>query len=235
MAEIIYNPQEAGKEFTNKKGKIIKIRKYYLTPEEMKIDRERWEEEVVGVDIRIKRKAASHFFNPYRRGIYYYQVQSLFLLGCNEWHSLPDFLKKLEEYTSSLPLNCSIKNHPNYSSPWNKFRGKSSRDNAQKCKDWIGRVQENFVLLQRLSRLHPYGYKLYQVYAAIDIKRINKPGFSTGAYFYRLSTYNEQKDALPIRDFTNFTFPQHERRYVNYKFIGTIMTKDKTVIEGVIK
>ena len=232
MQQIIYDPKDAGTEFLNNKGKILKIRKYHLTDEEIVVTRKRWEYETKDIDSRIRRIAGAIFFNPYRQGIYYYQIQTLFLLGANQWHSLSNIVKKLEEYTSQIPLKLSIAKSKGYHTAWDKFRGKSSRQNAFTAKDYIGRIQENFIMLQRLSMMHPYGYKLHQVHAALDIKRMSKRSFSQGVYFYRLSTYREQADALPIKDFKDFKFPMHEGKYISSKFIGTIVTRDKTIREG---
>jgi len=233
MSEIIYDPKEVGKEFVNSKGKVRRVRKYHMTAGEMVVARNKWLAEVSTVDKRLRKKAGSLFFNPYRKGIYYYQLQTLFLLSANQWHSLTDIVLKLEAYTSSISLRKSIVKKYGYYTAWDKFRGKSSRENAQRCKDYIGRIQENFVFLQRLSRLHPYGYKLHQVCAAVDIKRINRKGFEQGAYFYRLSTYDSMAEALPIKDFSRFTFPSHEGKYISYKFVGTIITKDRKIVEGI--
>lgn len=234
MSEIIYNPNDAGKEITNDRGKIVKVRKYFMTTEEMELSRSKWLLEVSNVDKRLIDRAGPHFFNPYRQGIYYYQIQALFLLGCNKWHNLSKILEKLESYTSSIPIKRGVGKEYGYKTAWDKFRGKSSRASARSCKDWKGRIQENFIFFQRLSRLHPYGYKLHQVRSAVDIKRVDMAGFSSGLYSYRLSTYDRQCDALPIRDFSNFTFPEHENKYVNYKFVGTILTGDKTIVDGVV-
>ena len=115
---------------------------------------------------------------------------------------------------------------------WEKFRGKSQRVHALRCKDYKGRVQENMVLLQRLTKFHPYGYKLRQVCSAIDIMRVTKRGFPNGCYSYRLHTYDNENQALPMRDYSQFVFPRHERKYVSYKFIGTVITMDKVITEG---
>ena len=235
MQDIIYNPGEVGNEVVNNKGKVVKIRKYHFTPEEGETLRAKWLEEVKAVDKKLLKLAGPHFFNPYRQGIYYYQIQTLFLLGCNQWHSLPEIVQKLEAYTSQINLKPSVVKTQGYMTAWDKFRGKSSRENARVCKDYIGRIQENFVLCQRLSRLHPYGYKLYQVMSAVDLKRVSRVGFPNGLFYYRLSTYDRQSDAKPIKDFSSFDFPRHEGKYVSYKFIGTIITKDKTIVEGVVK
>ena len=37
----------------------------------------------------------------------------------------------------------------------------------------------------------------------------------------------------PIRDYTKFTMPKHEKKYVSHKFIGTVVTKDNSVVQGV--
>lgn len=232
MQRMIYDPSKAGGEFLNSRGKTLTVRKYHSTIEEISKSRAKWKKEVQMVHWTIRRKAGDIFFNPYRQGIYYYQVQTLFLLGANQWHSLTDIVQKLESYTSQIPLKLSIVKTKGYHTAWDKFRGKSSRGDARVAKDYIGRIQENFIMLQRLSMMHPYGYKLHQVHAALDIKRMSKKGFEQGVYFYRLSTYKYQHEALPIKDFSEFTFPKHEGKYISQKFIGTIVTRDRTIIEG---
>lgn len=232
MQQMIYDPSKAGDDFVNNKGKILRIRKYHLTNEEISKSRNKWQKEVEGIDEEIRRQAGDIFFNPYRQGIYYYQIQTLYLLGANQWHSLTDIVKKLETYTSGIPLKESIVRSKGYHTAWDKFRGKSSRAWASVSKDYIGRIQENYIMLQRLSMMHPYGYKLHQAHAALDIKRVSKRGFEQGVYLYRLSIYGTQAEALPIKDFKNFTFPKHEGRYISRKFIGTIVTRDRTIIEG---
>ena len=234
MIDIIYNSEEVGTEIIDNRGRNIVIRKYHLSPTELERTKNRWNEEVLSVDVALKEKAGSSFFNPYRKGVYFYQIQSLFLLGCNEWHNLTDVLKKLEEYTSSLKVNSLARKLYGYSTVWDQFIGKTSRDNANKCKDYIGRVQENFLLLQRLSKLHPYGYKLHQACGAIDIKRVDMDGFPNGLYFYRLSTYNTPEESFPIRDFSEFTFPKSETKYAHRRFVGTIITSKKVIKDGKI-
>jgi len=237
MTVIIYNPEDVGKEILNPKGHLKKIRKYHMTDKEQEVSRYKWAEELsnlgLGLDLyRLKRRCGKNFFNPYRQGIYYYQIQTLFLLGTNKWHRLSAIVKKLEEYTSGISLRSSIVKTKGYHSAWDKFKGKSTREFAKNSKDYIGRIQENFVMLQRLSSMHPYGYKLHQVCAAIDIKRVSKQGFSQGLYYYRLSTYDTIAEALPMKDFSKFVFPKHEGKYISRKFIGTIVTKSGTTKQG---
>jgi len=225
MIKVIYRPEDVGKVVINSHGKLSKIRKYHMTDEEIPIMRDRWEKSIIDVNEDIKELAGDYFFNPYRSGIYYYQIQSLYLLGANKWHSFNKILTKME-LIMSLESFCKNGMKTTF---WEKFKNKRNRENAAKCKDYIGRIQENMIFFQRLSRLHPCGYKLRQVRAAVDIKRTTKEGFLNGRYFYRLSTYSTEKEALPIRDFSNFVFPRHEKKYINYNFIGTIITPNKVI------
>ena len=228
MTEIMYRPEDVGKLVLNSHGGITKIRKYHMTDEEIDRTRERWLESIVGVDKRIKKKAGTYFFNPYRKGIYYYQIQSMYLLGANKWHSLNNILGRMEE----IMLQVFLRRSGIDSNAWERFRSKANKDDAIKCKDYMGRVQENMIFFQRLTKLHPYGYKLRQVRASVDIRRVTKRGFPNGCFSYKLSTYKTERESLPTRDYSKFIFPRHERKYVNYKFIGTIITKDKVISEG---
>jgi hypothetical protein len=114
------------------------------------------------------------------------------------------------------------------------FKNRSYSHNNKRSKSALGKIQENFIFFQRLSQLHPYGYKLRQVFSAVDIKRTSRRGFPGGIYSYRLSTYDNIEDSLPIRDFRGFKFPRHENKYLNPKFIGTIYTDNKTMFKGEI-
>lgn len=228
MSEIIYNPKDVGKQVMNGHGKLTRIRKYHMTDKEQEITREKWEEEISGIDRRIIRKAGKHFFNPYRRGIYYYQIYSLFCLGANQWHSLGKIVDKMEYIMSQI----SVMKDGVVVTSWEKFKGKRGKELALRCKDFIGRIQENMIFFQRLNKLHPTGYKLMQVRSAVDMRRITRKGFPAGCFFYRLSTYDRVDQALPIRDYSNFKFLRHERKYINYKFIGIIVTKNGVITKG---
>ncbi len=230
MVEIMYHPKDVGKEVVNGHGKKTKIRKYHMTEEDIKRSRKKWLETIKDIDIRTVRRAGNNFFNPYRRGIYYYQIYAMFLLGCNKWHRLSHIVKKMEQIMSEV----SAKENGVMINVWDKFKCKARRADSTKSKDYIGRIQENMIFFQRLSTFHPYGYKLKQVCAAVDIKRVTKRGFPNGVYYYRLSTYACTELALPLRDYSKFVFPRHERKYVSYKFIGTIVTADKVISEGKI-
>ena len=115
------------------------------------------------------------------------------------------------------------------------FKNRSYRTNPVNRKDYLCKIQENMVFFQRLSCFHPCGYKLRQVFSAVDIKRVSKKGFKNSLYYYRLSTYDNLEEAFPIRDYCHFKFFSHENKYINYKFIGTTITKDKEICRGVVK
>ena len=139
MSKIIYKPSDAGKIILNKRGSKIRIRKYHMTKEEMKRNRERWLLDVLEVDKRTMEKVNKRFFNPYRKGIYYYQIQALFLLGAGSWHSFPRILSKIKSYMTDIKLP----EDSMFDNTWEKYRGKSNREQSITCKDYIGRIQEN--------------------------------------------------------------------------------------------
>ena len=87
MAELERNPVGKRKQFLNKKGDLTEPRKVHMAVPEFDVYKTRWLEDVKDVSAVIKEKAGVVFFNPYRRaGSYYGLVQSLFLLGANDWH-----------------------------------------------------------------------------------------------------------------------------------------------------
>ena len=222
MLDIPYNPEDVGKEVMTSHGKIARIRKYHMTEGEKKLALKRWKEEIIGIDKRIVKRAGPIFFNPYRKGIYHYQISSLFSLGANKWHSLSSIIEKLEEIMSLV----AIKKDSGTITAWEKFKGRSNRESATRCKDFIGRIQENMTFFQRLNKLNPTGYKLRQVCSAVDMKRVSKAEFPNGCFYYRLSTYSTEGESYPIRDYSKFTFIRHKSKYTNYKFLGTIITKE---------
>jgi len=230
MEEIMYKPEDAGNIVINSRGKKTKLRKYHMTEKDIERTKEKWTELVKTIDSKITKKAGKYFFNPYRKGIYYYQIQAMYLLGCNDWHSLEKIVEKMKEIMSEV----IVKKEGIILNSWERFRNKTSRTDAIRCKDYVGRIQENMLFFQRLGKLHPAGYKLRQVYSAVDIKRVSKEGFINGLYYYRLSTYNNFEKALPYRDFSDFEFPLSESKFINRKFIGTIVTKNNIMSGGEI-
>ena len=228
MIEIMYKPEDVGKKVINSRGKLSTIRKYHMTDKDIVRVKKRWLKEISNEDPKLKELAGERFFNPYRKGIYHAQIQALYLLGCNQWHSLNTIIDKIKDYMFSIPIKGDLVDNR-----WEQFKYKSSREQAIRYKDYIGRIQENMIMFQRLSRLHPTGYKLRQVYSALDIKRRSMNGFSQGCYYYRLSTYDSLDQSFPIRDYREYDFPTHESKYITSKFIGKIITKNGIIFEGV--
>lgn len=177
VREVVEKPISQRGTIINKRGKKIVPRKYHLTEEELtKIKNE----ENLMEDINGKT-----FINPYKRiGPYYASVESLRVLGINDWHPFPNVKAKMKEI---LQKHTNTKGQ----NSWDVFEGKSPR--ASSGKDVNGRIMYNMKVLQRLTGNHPYGEKLRQVNACIDIKEEN------GMYFYRLNnTFNNYDEVKPI-------------------------------------
>ena len=227
MIESTYKPEDVKKRIRNNRGNISVIRKYHMTEKEMRVAKERWDNETERDDKELKKLAGEHFFNPYRKGIYHYQIQVLYLLGANKWHNLSIIIQEMIRYMSKI----EVEKNGKITNAWELFKGKSCRERALRCKDFAGRIQENMITFQRLGKLHPCGYKLRQVYSAVDIKKATTH-IVKNSIFYRLSTYNDFSSAIPIRDYSKYDFKEKEHKLVNYKFIGKIITKDKVIIKG---
>lgn len=170
------------------------IRKYHLNEDKSKLLKERWKEQIKDVPDENKTKVSKQFFNPYRqKSCYYGIVQSLFLLGANEWHSFPLVRKKVEEVMKTFVPDKGV-----HSNCWDKFVFKSARVGATNAKDSTGRLFHNIKNLQRLRGYHPYGWKLRQVLSCIDIKR-DELGF----WYIKLNTsFKKEEEVNPIYDTT---------------------------------
>ena len=227
---ISYKPEDVGKQVLNSRGKLVKVRKYHMTEEEMNKLKERFKKATKDVPQDIKDKAGPYFFNPYRaKGVYYAQIQSLYLMGANEWHSYSDVIKKMKEFASQVKLSRKEYGAIRKTNVWHEFANKPSSEGTVSGKDLFGRFNENMIFFQRLSKLHPYGYKLRQVRSAIDTKRISKEGFPNGVFYYRLSTYSTIEEALPIKDNDEYiSLNKKGRKYGS----RNKETKDNSLIES---
>lgn len=234
MAEIMYNPNDVGKIINGPRGNPIRLRQYHLTPKQIVERKRKFIEITKNIPLKIKELAGSEFFNPYRNGVYFAQIQSLYLLGANKWHSLLAIRNKMKEQMSDI----IIKKKDNLTgmtvevNSWEQFKYKEPKSSPSKSKDEQGRIRENMVFLQRLTRLHPSGYKLKQVCAAVDMKRVTQLDFPNGLFFYRLSTYKTIEEAIPQRDFSEYTFAGKRGRLITNRFIGKIITADKVLVNG---
>lgn len=234
MSNYMYYPSDVGKEVESNRGTFSKVRKYHLTPDEIVLQKKEWEESVQDVPQVIRDMAHPNFFNPYRKGIYWGQIQALYLLGANQWHPLSKIISKTSEILREVPVYYKDRRSGSgiKTNVWDRFVSKTPKASARRCKDVLGRIQENMLFFQRLSKLHPSGYKLRQACASVDFKKISSKDFPRGEFLYRLSTYGTEEEALPLRDFSEYNPDSSERKYISYRFIGKIVTCDKILISG---
>jgi hypothetical protein len=164
--------------YVSSRGNVVQSRRYHMMDEKAKKLQDQWLVDVSTVSEEIRDSAGSVFFNPYRKaGAYYGAIQSLFLLGSNEWHSYVSMRNKMEELMSE------IINPKNGISSWDKFEGRAGKKDVVSCKNLKGRITQNMNVLQRLKGCHPYGEKLKQVNSCIDI-RVTEDGM----LWYKLNT-----------------------------------------------
>ena len=177
--------------YVNSRGNNVIVRRHHLT-NKIEKTKKRYKEFIKDVSQEIKEKAGSRFFNPYRQsGVYFGCVQSLFMLGSNEWFPYKRVEEMMEKVmTDMLPDKKGMK-------PWEKFKGKATRENVVKAKDLMGRIEHNMRVLQRVEidkEVNPYGYKLSQACACIDIKVDIE-----GLWFFRLNTQHQsEKNIKPL-------------------------------------
>lgn len=103
------------------------------------------------------------FISPYKSpGGYWGATEALSKLGANEYHPIANVLKAMQEIMSADQDKAG-------KTAWERFKGKrpKSRKNGL---DWFGRVIQNLSVLQRIGGDDPYGLKLVQVGACIDLK-----------------------------------------------------------------
>lgn len=235
MSNFDYNPKDVGKSVINSRGKSVVVRKYHLTDKEKRKAKEKFKIAIQDVPQDIKDMAGSKFFNPYRsRGVYYAQIQALYLLGANKWHLYNEVRDKMREYASGVEIIRRDGIAARHTNTWAEFEKKTSKPDTVTSKDLFGRINENMIFFQRLSKLHPYGYKLRQACAAVDIKRVSQEGFPNGVFYYRLSTYKSYQKAIPIKDISEFVATNLRGRKYGSRNRKQNVTA-KTVINPVIK
>jgi len=189
------------------KSKKSATRSFILTPKKFKQLKERFEETTVDVPLGIKKKAGNYFFNPFRLGIYFAQVQALYLLSCNEYHPYAIVEKKIEEILKNIEVLSGFNIGKN---KWQVLCSKCDQIDKKLCKDERGKIQHNFFLMQRTGKNSPYAYKLAQVHSCIDIIEGMNMLFE-----YRLNTrFNNIKDVSPF--YTNRRKNKQRHNYVNF-------------------
>lgn len=173
-------------------GKKQIPRRYHLTAEEIEAHKKRCSE-------------AGRFISPYRgiEGQYNAILESLSLLGENQVHLARDVYKKLEEV-----LSRSETKDAEGKTAWERFALKPNR-NAETGRSAFRRFQQNCTVLQRLGGQNPYGFKLAQVGACVDILKVvqkTEDGKSVDVEALRLRT-----------GVTGLVSPINEQKKRNYK------------------
>ena len=141
-------------------------------------------------------------------------IQSIFLLGANDWHSYLEVFKCMQELMGEIFGKDGR-------SSWQKFCSKGPRMTdgqiVMTAKDVKGRIKQNMRVLQRLGGLHPYGMKLAQGSSCVDIRRCRD-----GNWEYRLHTMIVG-DITPILD--QSAYPKFKK--VDSKVVDTIDSEVK--------
>jgi hypothetical protein len=155
------------------RGNTVKPRRYHLVKERADFLKEQY-------------KKTSVFPNPYRNnGMYHAIVQSLINLGINKKHSFSEIKKEIENILT-------LKKKPENRNLWQTFKCRKPR-NPLSGKDINGRIIDNMMILQRVSGLHPFGEKLRQLNACINIFKDNN-----GLPIIELKTDFESENAVVI-------------------------------------
>jgi hypothetical protein len=205
---------------TNRRGNVVVPRKYHMTVEQIDKGKNRWLELISGVSAEIKGKCSTEFFNPYREnGSYFGGVQSLFLLGANEWHAFGIVRNKMQEDMSTRKSPTNRKNS------WDKFALRGAREGAASTKDLMGRIVQNFRTLQRLGGVHPYGWKLAQLGASVDIRREKD-----GIWYFKLNTeWSDMNAVAPYYDVSSYQ-DGAKKGPKGHKVEGKVITSDSTEV-----
>ena len=183
--------EEAGKPERDRKkvvktnrGNIKKPRRYHMDDDKAK-------------SMRAKFKKTGVFQNPYRKGgLYYGFIQSLISLGIDEEH---EFITVKNEMEKLLSSEKNIKNR----NSWDIFANRKPR-NMLSGKDINGRIIENATILQRLKGLHPFGEKLHQLHACVDILKdaSGLPKFRLNTKFSQYEKVNPKNEMKKIKKTT---------------------------------
>lgn len=204
---------------TNRRGNVVTPRKYHMADDQVDKAQSRWLERVEGVSGSIKDKASDMFFNPYREnGSFYGAVQSLYLLGSNEWHKFGAVREMMEKDMGTR------KSASNNRTSWEKFAYRPAKEGAASTKDLMGRIVQNFRTLQRLGGVHPYGWKLKELLTTVDILR-----HSDGIWQFRLNTsWTDISSIKPFYDVSAYNSGM-KKGPKGKEVVGKVMTSDVAV------
>lgn len=133
----------------SRKGDLLIVRRHHMSMDEQK-------------SFKTQAAEAGRFISPYREGsIYWSIIETLSLLGENREHTFAEFWTKLEEVMSE-------QRHASGHTQWEKYYGRPVRSSTT-GKNVIDRTRQNIRVLQRLGGANPYGLKLAQLNACIDV------------------------------------------------------------------
>lgn len=189
---------ERKNELIGRDGKVVKGRRLHNTSKELV--------ELEQMSIAL----GGSIINPFakRKRSYWGAVESLIILGHDQWWSFKKVRDKIEEILSAISYN-------EHFSIWQDICGecdedkkgekKAKRKQSERPLDINGRIRTNFKTLQRVPTRkdrHPYGEKLRQQKMCIDIRFIPFEGSkdsTLGTYEYRLNTqFNSIEDVKCI-------------------------------------
>jgi len=136
---------------TRRDGRSQKVRRHHLT--EDVLDRK-----------MVEMKAAGRWIGPFNRWKTYWAItEALYQLGPNESHLFGAVFAKVEELMSDESSRDAKE-----MTAWARFADKDAR-NESSGKDVLGRLWDSIRVLQRLGGANPYGLKLAQLGACINI------------------------------------------------------------------
>jgi len=177
--------------------------------------------------IRAEAKAAGTTENPLgnRNGAYWGSVQSLIDLGIDKFHRITDIRDKMQEIMSCIEKTKKDAGKTVKTNAWDDFYNKKPRD-ASKPKDGVGRIKQNFSVLQRLPKFggnekNPYGLKLAQFGMTIDIEYKDEHGVQV-PYFKLNTSWDDDPDGTNVQPLK----PSRRKKKVPAKKIKKISTED---------
>jgi hypothetical protein len=106
-------------------------------------------------------RESGDFQNPYKRGIYHASIQALINLGVDKGHSYKAWKAEVQKVMRSMKDDEGT-------NAWVRFSEREPRNEAT-GKDVDGRLIQTMQVLQRITGNHPYGEKLRQLHACVDI------------------------------------------------------------------
>ena len=163
------------------KGNKVVPRRYHLSDEDL-------------ISLKKEYKKTGVFPNPYRRnGVYHNLIQALINLGVNRSHpfvSVKNEMKRImNEKTNKKGENI-----------WEKFLKKKSAGKSDLSRwDANTRIEKTASILQRLGGFHPYGYKLKQLNACVDLLPSSDPLLPNKCNIRLNTSFYSPEEVMPVK------------------------------------